>query len=217
MTGLRLTLTCTRCEQTRSVSIFELELQQFDCARCHRPVVRVQRARGVIYILSNACMPGLLKIGFTTRPVQERVDELSASTGVPEPFALEAWYLSTAPQDDEAAVHARISAFRPQKEFFRLSIAEAIEAIQPLLGRPDHCRVPLTNPVSGRLLARSSLDVLRAYHSRPALSVRHLSGERASILRDLQDFVAHALDRDRTNLEYWREVRSWAERELDEI
>jgi hypothetical protein len=42
-------------------------------------------SRGSVYILTNPAMPGLIKIGKTTRSVEARISELW-STGVPLPF-----------------------------------------------------------------------------------------------------------------------------------
>ena len=41
---------------------------------------------GYIYVLINSKIPGLTKIGKTTRSPEERAAELSGSTGVPSPF-----------------------------------------------------------------------------------------------------------------------------------
>ena len=43
-------------------------------------------AAGYVYILTNPALPGLLKIGKTTRTPQLRAAELSKPTGVPRPF-----------------------------------------------------------------------------------------------------------------------------------
>lgn len=43
---------------------------------------------GFLYILINPAMPGLAKVGKTTRTPQERLLELSSATGVPSPFIL---------------------------------------------------------------------------------------------------------------------------------
>ena len=41
---------------------------------------------GYVYILENASMPGLIKIGKTSRDSVERARELSSATGVPTGF-----------------------------------------------------------------------------------------------------------------------------------
>jgi hypothetical protein len=43
---------------------------------------------GFLYILSNPTIPGLCKIGKTTRDASLRVSELSGATGVASPFVL---------------------------------------------------------------------------------------------------------------------------------
>ncbi|MGB8772084.1 MAG: GIY-YIG nuclease family protein [Candidatus Korobacteraceae bacterium] len=41
---------------------------------------------GIIYVLTNPKMSGLVKIGCTTGDVEDRISELSSSTGVPVAF-----------------------------------------------------------------------------------------------------------------------------------
>ena len=87
----------------------------------------------IIYVLSNAAMPGLLKIGKTDRadPLR-RMGELY-TTGVPLPFECE---LAVAVEDDavgmqvEAALHRAFAPHRvnPKREFFRMDL-EQVEAI----------------------------------------------------------------------------------------
>ena len=60
---------------------------------------------GYIYILSNPAMPGVLKIGFTTRSVDQRASEISSSTGIPEPFNVEFWQITEMPEIVENAIH----------------------------------------------------------------------------------------------------------------
>lgn len=45
-------------------------------------------AKGFVYVLMNPAMPGLVKVGKTTRDPTNRVTELSSATGVPTPFIL---------------------------------------------------------------------------------------------------------------------------------
>jgi hypothetical protein len=81
-------------------------------------------------------MRGLLKIGFSTRPVQERVGELSAATGVPTPFEIEAYFLSTDPQGDERQIHSELEKQRVQgKEFFELEVMEAVRVVKSVCKR----------------------------------------------------------------------------------
>jgi T5orf172 domain-containing protein len=98
--------------------------------------------KGYLYILSNPAMPGLLKIGLTTRTVPDRVAELSAATGVPSAFAVEAYFESSDPQEHEKAVHRKLQNRRVAgKEFFRVSLDEAIESLRNPTGN-----LPLGNP-----------------------------------------------------------------------
>jgi hypothetical protein len=70
--------------------------------------------KGHVYILLNASIPGLLKIGMTARAPEERARELSQGTGVPAPFSVA--YSEEVPdcQAAEALIHARLAPFRVQ-------------------------------------------------------------------------------------------------------
>ena len=72
-------------------------------------------------MLTNAAMPGLVKIGRTRGPVEERVRRLN-STGVPQPFEV---YCAARVRDSvavERAMHARFAHCRenPGRDFFRV-------------------------------------------------------------------------------------------------
>jgi hypothetical protein len=96
----------------------------------------ISSAKGYLYILSNRSMPGLLKIGLTTRSVPDRVTELNAATGVPTAFVIEAYFESTNPQEHEDLVHKRLGHNRVRgKEFFRVSLEDAIEVIRTVTGQ----------------------------------------------------------------------------------
>lgn len=97
---------------------------------------------GFLYLMTNPAMPGLVKIGMTTRSPEERAQEL-ASTGVPMPFhVVAAW-----PVDDvraaERDAHEALARYRVNdaREWFRLSVPAAIKALgrgtaaRPSLGR----------------------------------------------------------------------------------
>lgn len=86
---------------------------------------------GYIYVLSNRSMPGMVKIGKTTRDPRTRAGELYAS-GVPTPFIIEATIETPDVDLTERAVHTLLSASRVSKkrEFFHASISEAVDALQ---------------------------------------------------------------------------------------
>ena len=64
-------------------------------------------------MLSNPSIPGLLKIGLTTRLMEERLAELNSATGVPEPFETECLVYSDSPDIDEAEIHRRMEDTPP--------------------------------------------------------------------------------------------------------
>ena len=90
---------------------------------------------GFIYIMSNPSNPGLLKIGQTGKDPEERRKELG-STGVVEDFVLEYRALSEDYVSLEREIHRDLANFRtnPKKEFFSISVPEAINKIREISG-----------------------------------------------------------------------------------
>ena len=84
----RLFFACRACGHEDSIFLPK-DQAQLSCSKCGTPFpgVRVETVHGFVCILSNLCMPGLIKIGMTENDVFQRAAELSASTGVPEPYA----------------------------------------------------------------------------------------------------------------------------------
>jgi hypothetical protein len=87
---------------------------------------------GIIYLLSNPAMPGIIKIGKTTKEdVKVRMKELYAS-GVPLPF--ECVYAARVTNIDEVekALHTAFSPDRlnPKREFFEIEAGQAIAIIR---------------------------------------------------------------------------------------
>jgi hypothetical protein len=95
-------------------------------------------AKGFIYILRNGAMPGLLKIGYSVKVPEERVDELF-TTGVPEPFKLAYYCLVENADKLEPAVHRALSPHRHRnnREFFRIEFDAAVRSISNLC-KPEH-------------------------------------------------------------------------------
>lgn len=91
---------------------------------------------GFLYILSHKAMPGLLKIGCTSRPVEKRSAEIGRATGVPGPFGIERKVPVYAnPKKLEEKVHRALSFVREHnsREFFRISVEDAMPIIQAVL------------------------------------------------------------------------------------
>lgn len=89
-------------------------------------------SKGYIYILSNPAMPGLLKIGKSTRGGGERAEELfRCSSGVPMPFRVEFEIMSRDIDADERWIHDQLQRFRvnQSREFFRVEIDVAIAEV----------------------------------------------------------------------------------------
>lgn len=85
---------------------------------------------GWLYLLTNPAMPGLVKIGMTTRSPEERALEL-ASTGVPMPFHVAAAWAVDDVRAAERDAHAALARYRvsDQREWFRLSVPAAIKVL----------------------------------------------------------------------------------------
>jgi len=80
---------------------------------------------GYIYCLSNASMPGLVKIGMTERTPKDRAIELF-TTGVAMTFQVEFAKKVLDPKEKEDGVHDILTQYRehPKREFFRISREE---------------------------------------------------------------------------------------------
>lgn len=92
---------------------------------------------GWIYVLVNSQMPGVVKIGRTDRSPRERVDEISAATGVPAPFVL-VWEEQVSDSvAAESEVHRLLYSHRTSddREFFRLDPKSAIEAVSQVAAK----------------------------------------------------------------------------------
>ena len=79
-------------------------------------------------------MPNLVKVGYTSGPVDVRLTKLN-STGVPTPFTLCAQFYVSDPKTTEKDIHKLLQANRVnmQREFFSGSASKIIEICLPLL------------------------------------------------------------------------------------
>ena len=89
---------------------------------------------GYVYILENDSMPGLIKIGKTSRDSIERAKELSATTGVPTPFKVAFELPSEKYEKLEREMHGRLADYRvaSNREFFEYPVNKAISLLKEL-------------------------------------------------------------------------------------
>lgn len=86
---------------------------------------------GFVYVLHNAAMQDLVKIGFTTKLPEERAYELSKPTGVPLPFDVSFRALTMRWRQVERLVHQQLADRRVScKEFFSVSVEEAVATVR---------------------------------------------------------------------------------------
>ena len=90
------------------------------------------RSLGVVYVLTNPAMPGLVKIGYTSREeVEMRIAELY-STGVPVPFEVAIAVTVDRASEVEKALHTAFgpSRLNSKREFFTINPDQAIAILQ---------------------------------------------------------------------------------------
>lgn len=90
-------------------------------------------AAGYIYVLVNSSMPGLVKVGKTSRLPTERARELSNATGVAIPFIVAFEEFCSDCDAAEQIIHTELDhlGFRPSqnREFFRASTNDIIRIV----------------------------------------------------------------------------------------
>ena len=127
---------------------------------------------GIVYVLSNRVMPGLVKIGMTTRcEIDSRLKELY-TTGVPVPFDVE--YACEVDACDCAKIEKALhKAFEPQRinanrEFFQINKDQAI-AILELFNKKD-VTSEVSDEMNNDLDAGDKASLIKASKHRPPLN-----------------------------------------------
>ena len=110
---------------------------------------------GFIYCLGNECMPGVYKIGMSSRSPRARCDELSSATGVPAAFQLLFYGDVQDARLAEVEAHNFFASCRvsENREFFRADIQEIREYFQ--IASDSFCT---TNEGKHALMASDHID-----------------------------------------------------------
>src|SRR5208283_4832686 len=107
---------------------------------------------GYIYALINWSMPGLIKVGMTSRDTESRSTELSSATGVPTPFETVFHVLVPDAQVAESYIHQTLESrgyrVSEDREFFRAPIEEVVQLLISV--RDAQGSIPLTLPTARR-------------------------------------------------------------------
>ncbi|MFF0870156.1 GIY-YIG nuclease family protein [Nonomuraea sp. NPDC003560] len=93
-----------------------------------------QHSVGFVYAVSNRAIPEMVKVGFTTKPAEERARQLY-STSVPYPFDVEFRAATSHWRAVEAFAHQLLDTWRvnPRREFFAVTARDAIENVRDAL------------------------------------------------------------------------------------
>lgn len=139
---------------------------------------------GIVYLLTNPVMPGLVKIGMTTQEdIDKRMKELY-TTGVPVPF--ECKFACKVKKSDclkiEKALH---KAFDPQRinqnrEFFRINVEQA-QAILELFHHED-ITDDVSEEIQNDLTEEDKAASSKAQSHRPALNFYEMGMQKGDVL-----------------------------------
>lgn len=139
---------------------------------------------GIVYLLTNPVMPGLVKIGMTTREdMDARMKELY-STGVPVPF--ECQFACKVKKADCAKIEKALhTAFNPQRinanrEFFRIQVEQA-KAILELFHHEDVTK-DVTDEIDNDLTDDDKAATQNAKTRRPALNFYEMGMKKGDVL-----------------------------------
>lgn len=152
--------------------------------------MKIDNNRGIVYVLTNSAMPGLVKIGMTTRDSIDAMMKELYSTGVPVPF--DCSYACEVKVSDcakiEKALHTALGSNRinANREFFSIKPEQAT-AILELFDRKD-----ITSEVSAEIENDLTIDDKVAsekikYTRRSPMNYREMGIELNSLLTFVKD------------------------------
>lgn len=85
--------------------------------------------KGWVYIITNKAMPGLIKIGYSSKDPENRAKELN-STASPHPHTVEFAVLVDGPKQVEQSIHLKLKDNHEAKEWFRYDAKYAAQILK---------------------------------------------------------------------------------------
>ena len=147
-------------------------------------MAKEEKKNGIVYLLTNPYMPGLVKIGMTTRDyIEARMKELY-TTGVPVPF--ECYFACVENQKDCADIEKALhEAFAPQRvndnrEFFKIHPEQA-KAILDLFHHKD-ITDEVTDEIQSDLTDDDKAASIKAQEKRPPLNFYKMGMQKGDVL-----------------------------------
>ena len=132
--------TAIKCGDETQYETAKTNLRRLPTRRClsvllGTATIADEPGAGWIYILSTREMRNLLKVGMTTRSVQERVKEINGATGVAIPFGVRRCWRVSDPALAERLVHDALGEhrLRQDREFFQVSFDYAGKVVGAVL------------------------------------------------------------------------------------
>ncbi len=121
--------------------------------------------KGWVYIITTKAMPGLVKVGFSTKDPELRALELN-NTGNPYPYKVEYDVLVHGPRNVEQAAHSLLKNYHENKEWFNCSIETAILAIRKASNGGvilENCQVAVKHKNHGKAEFMSNFEAYKHY------------------------------------------------------
>ena len=147
-------------------------------------MAKEEKKFGIVYLLTNPVMPGLVKIGMTAQEdIDKRMKELY-TTGVPVPF--ECQFACKVKTSDCAKIEKALhTAFEPQRinanrEFFRIQVGQA-KAILELFHHTD-VTGEVTDEIQNDLTEDDKAATIKAQVHRPALNFHEMGMQNGDVL-----------------------------------
>ena len=85
---------------------------------------------GIVYVLTNDLMPGLVKIGFTAGNPDKRAAYVSEQYSLPSPFLVAGYVRTTDPYIVEQRIHTELADRRVSGEFFKIDANDALDIVR---------------------------------------------------------------------------------------
>lgn len=142
------------------------------------------KEQGIVYVLTNPCMPGIVKIGMTERKnIEARLKELY-TTGVPLPFDCK--FACNVKKSECAKIEKALhTAFAPQRvnanrEFFRIIPEQAIAILE--LFQHEDVTAEITKEIEDELTPEDKAAQEKSKTKRPALDFYQMGLKKSDIL-----------------------------------